>query len=323
MIKMRPFGRTGRSVSELAVGGGYVGGILIHGDDDTRRKLIRSALDAGINWIDTAADYGAGQSEEAIGWLLGELGEDERPHVSTKVRLNTARLDDVQGQIEASLTASLERLKMQRVTLFQLHNPLGEGGLSLQRVLAPGGVADSFELLRDQGLFDHIGFTAVGDPAACRGLIESGRFDSAQIYYNLLNPSAGHEVGRNWSTIDFDSLIDRAAENGVAVMNIRTFAGGALAAAEPHGREVPLTPNAEVALEAERARKLFASLGAAESEWASLAVRFGLNNAHVSCVVLGLAEQRHLDTALAAAAQGPLSDQQLAQAALLWQSDFA
>ena len=86
MINMRPFGRTGLSVSELAVGGGYVGGILIHGDDDTRRKLIRSALDAGINWIDTAADYGAGQSEQAIGWLLGELPKDERPHVSTNDR---------------------------------------------------------------------------------------------------------------------------------------------------------------------------------------------------------------------------------------------
>ena len=55
-----------------------MGGILIDADDDTRRAAIRVAIDGGINWIDTAAAYGSGQSEEAIGWLLRELDETER-----------------------------------------------------------------------------------------------------------------------------------------------------------------------------------------------------------------------------------------------------
>ena len=79
MLKRRPFGNTGLQVSELILGAGYVGGIVIHADDETRRTLMRRLLEAGINWIDTAESYGQGASEEALGWLLAELPEDDRP----------------------------------------------------------------------------------------------------------------------------------------------------------------------------------------------------------------------------------------------------
>ena len=75
-MKYRKFGRTGLEVSEVVFGGGKVGGILIDADDGTRRKAIRRALDAGINWIDTAALYGEGRSERALGWLLGEIDDE-------------------------------------------------------------------------------------------------------------------------------------------------------------------------------------------------------------------------------------------------------
>ena len=63
------------------------------------------AFDGGVNWIDTAPMYGQGKSEEAIGWLLKEV--QESPTVSTKVNLDTTRLDDIAGQVEESLTNSL------------------------------------------------------------------------------------------------------------------------------------------------------------------------------------------------------------------------
>jgi aryl-alcohol dehydrogenase-like predicted oxidoreductase len=50
-VKHRRFGCTGIDISELVFGGGFVGGILIDADDDTRREAIRRALDAGVNWI--------------------------------------------------------------------------------------------------------------------------------------------------------------------------------------------------------------------------------------------------------------------------------
>ena len=72
-MRYRIFGRTGLEVSELVFGGGWVGGLLIHQDDVTKLKTLRRAMDAGINWIDTAPLYGKGQSEQALGWLLKEI----------------------------------------------------------------------------------------------------------------------------------------------------------------------------------------------------------------------------------------------------------
>jgi len=311
-MRTRPFGRTGLEVSEIVFGGGYVGGILLHADDDTRRAVIRRAVEAGINWIDTAASYGDGRSEQALGWLLAELPAERRPHVSTKFSVAPGSQGEVAAQIERSLEQSLRRLRLERVTLYQLHNRIGEDDLPLDMVLRSGGVCDVLDRLKDRGVIAAAGFTALGDPAACLELATSGRMQSAQVYYNLLNPSAGHPVPEDWPTTDFRRLIDVCAEADVAVMNIRTFAGGVLASPERHGREVPVTPNAAFETEQRRAEMVRASLGEAYGSPARTAVRFGLANPGVSCVVIGLAEPAHLEEALAAAEMGPLPDTAIA-----------
>ncbi len=323
MLKRRPFGNTGLEISELVLGAGYVGGIVIHADDHTRRALICRILEAGINWIDTAESYGDGASEEALGWLLGELPKDEVPYLSTKFRLDAGRLDDISGQIEASLTGSLKRLGMDRVDLYQLHNPLGRDGFDVSHVLGAGGVCDCLDKLKAQGLFDHIGFTALGDPGQCKQLIASGRVAAAQVYYNLLNPSAGRAVRGAWSTSDFENLIAACQAADVAVMNIRIFAGGALVSPVPHGREAPITRNSDLAIEHARTEKLFAALGPDQGSRAQAAVRFGLAHPGISGVVLGLAELSHLEEALAAAAMGPLPDDVIARLQPVWDGDFA
>src|SRR4029450_6520525 len=96
-------GRTGLEISELAFGGGVTGGILIKGDETTRITALTRAVKAGINWIDTAALYGDGASEEAIGRHLEALSP--RPHISTKVRVERRDLFDLRGSIERRLTA--------------------------------------------------------------------------------------------------------------------------------------------------------------------------------------------------------------------------
>jgi L-galactose dehydrogenase/L-glyceraldehyde 3-phosphate reductase len=62
--------------------------------------------------------------------------------------------------------------------------------LTPAQVLGRGGVADTFDRLRQQGLVRAVGLTVAGDSNACRKVIESGRFDTAQVYYNAINPSA-------------------------------------------------------------------------------------------------------------------------------------
>ena len=73
-MKHRSYGSTGIRVSEIIFGAGAVGGILVYKDDATKREAIRRAFAGGINWVDTAAAYGSGKSEEALGWLLPESG---------------------------------------------------------------------------------------------------------------------------------------------------------------------------------------------------------------------------------------------------------
>ena len=63
-MKYRKFGSTGIDISEIVFGAGAVGGVVFQTDRDTRIEAVRRGLEYGINWIDTAASYGDGQSEE-------------------------------------------------------------------------------------------------------------------------------------------------------------------------------------------------------------------------------------------------------------------
>jgi D-threo-aldose 1-dehydrogenase len=307
-MKTRRFGRTGLEVSEMVFGGGFVGGIIIHGDDDTKRAAIRRALDAGVNWIDTAPLYGQGQSEEALGWLLAEIDDD--PYLSTKVGLDLDHLDDIAGQVERSMAESLRRLGRQSVDLLQLHNAIGpetgDGQIGIDRVLGPGGAADALDRMRDQGLTRFTGITALGKADACRAAITSGRFDSAQVYHNLLNPSAAQTMPAAWTGHDFSGLVAACAETDVAVMNIRVFAAGVIPTDARHGREIVVTDDSDVAVEEKRARAVFDVLGSEFGTRGQTAIRHSLANPDIACVIVGLAELNHIDEAVQGFAAGPL-----------------
>jgi len=332
-MRKRRFGRTGLEISELVLGGGIVGGILILKDEATRLEALERAVGGGINWIDTAASYGNGVSETTIGRYLPELSP--RPMISTKARLEPADLADIPGALTRALEASLTRLKLERVELLQLHNALSEkpsgalsekpsgGKLSLAHVLDPGGVADAMDRLKAQGLIRAAGFTALGETQACLRVIESGRFESAQVYYNLLNPSAAWaRAPAGWSAQDFSGLLAACRRHDVAVMNIRSFAGGVLTGAAPHGREVSITSGADPASEASRARAVMALLGTSYGSPAQTALRFSLTRPDLACVVVGIHELAHLDEALAAVSLGPLPEAAITALDALWRRDF-
>ena len=323
-MQYRKFGKTGLEVSNLIFGAGNVGGILINSDDATKRTAIRTALDGGINWIDTASRYGDGVSEKSLGWLLAEI--DDTPFVSTKFNLDTDRLDDIAGQIEESLRGSLERLGRESVDLLQLHNRIGPGVegrmIGVEHILGAGGVAEALERLRDKGLFRFMGITALGDTACCREVIESGRFDSAQVYYNLLNPSAGRPVPAGWKAQNFDKLIDVCHDNGVAVIVIRPFAAGVIATDQRTGRESILTTGTDLASEERQARAVFDTLGDAYGTRAQTALRFVLANPKIACIDVGVGALSHIGEALGAVDLGPLPDDALARLDALYASNF-
>jgi D-threo-aldose 1-dehydrogenase len=323
-MKHRTFGRSGIKVSEIIFGGGNVGGILILKDDATKREAIRRAIAGGINWIDTAAQYGNGKSEQALGWLLPEAGAT--PYLSTKFNLDVENLKDIPAQIEERLMASLARLKRKSVDLLQLHNRIGArpGGrvMTVEQILGKNGVADGLERLREGGLIRYMGITGIGEAASVCEVIASGRFDSAQVYYNLLNPSAGRKMPEAWTGHDFTGIIDACREHGVAVMAIRIFGAGIIATDERTGRESILTANTTAAEEERKTRAVFEAIGADQGTRGQVALRFVLSNPDVSCAIIGSAELHHVDEALAAAEMGPLPAEVLRRLDALYRSDF-
>ena len=323
-MKQRTFGRTGIQVSEVIFGAGAVGGIVIHKDDATKREAIRRALTGGINWIDTAAQYGNGKSEEALGWLIPESGAT--PYLSTKFGLDVENLNDIPAQIEERFRASLARLKRSSVDLLQLHNRIGPrpGGrvMTVERILGKDGVADGLERLKAKGLIRHMGITAIGEAASVCEVIRSGRFDSAQVYYNLLNPSAGRGMPAAWTGQNLGGIIAACRENSVAVMAIRIFAAGVIATDERTGRESVLIADTSVAEDERKTKAVFDAIGAGHGTRAQVALRFVLSNPDVSCAIIGSAELDHIDEALQAQQMGPLPPDVLARLDELYKTDF-
>jgi L-galactose dehydrogenase/L-glyceraldehyde 3-phosphate reductase len=324
-MKHRTIGRSGLQVSEVVFGGGNVGGIIIHQDDATKREAIRRAFAAGINWVDTAAQYGNGKSEEALGWLLPESGS--KPYLSTKFSLDPQQLDDIPGQIEQRLRQSLARLERDSVDLLQLHNRIGSqpGGriLTVEQVLGKNGVADGLDRLREKGLIRYQGITALGETPAVIEVIRSGRFDSAQVYYNLLNPSAGRAtMPAAWTGQNLCGIVAACRSQHMGTLAIRIFAAGVIATDERHGRESVLTSDTSLAEEERKAKAVFAAIGPEHGTRAQVALRFVLSNPDLSCAIIGSAELRHIDEALAAQAMGPLPADVLAKLEALYASDF-
>ena len=324
-MKLRRFGRTNLEVSELAFGGGRSGGILINADDETRRAAVRRALDLGINWFDTAPQYGEGKSEEALGWLLAEV--PETPFVSTKVRIDITKKESLASQVERSVTESLGRLKLDRVDLLQIHSLIMPEALgrtiSADHVLRDGGMADAMEKIRGQGMAEFLGLTALGNNKATIEVIQSGRFDAAQVYYNLINPSsAWTRAISDWSSYDGNGIMAACNEQDMAVMAIRIFAASYLATSVRTGRESILTLNTTADREARSAKAVFVALGDEFGTRAQMAVRFALSNQTVSTAIVGLSDGAHLDEAAAGADKGPLSGKAMEKLDHLYRTGF-
>src|SRR5438270_5209180 len=93
-MEMRSFGRTGMQVSILGFGCGAVGGLMVRGDPADQERTIARALDAGVNYFDTAVQYGDGASEHNLGRVLKQL-KPTAAIIGTKVRLRPPELNRV------------------------------------------------------------------------------------------------------------------------------------------------------------------------------------------------------------------------------------
>src|SRR5207342_424791 len=121
-MEKRVFGRSGMRLSILGFGCGAVGGLMVRGDPADQERTIARALAAGVNYFDTAVQYGDGESEVNLGRVLKKLNP-ANVVVGTKVRLPHGDLGRVADAVTMSLEGSLARLGLDRVDIFHLHNP--------------------------------------------------------------------------------------------------------------------------------------------------------------------------------------------------------
>ena len=188
-----------------------------------RDRAVAWARDNGINHFDTAPSYGNTASESNLGRALGKNRSEVI--VSTKVGFSKDDLTDIQSAAQKSLEGSLKRLRQDYVDIFQLHNTLDDAGasdsISVQQVI--NEVLPAFIKLRDKGLVRYLGFTAKVNTEALHSIVKTGQFDSSQVFYNLLTPSAGEEVPIDYTFLYFVILIELLYSYEIVTIGFRIF----------------------------------------------------------------------------------------------------
>src|SRR5262245_54057123 len=321
-MQRRRLGRTGLTTSVLGYGAGAVGGLMVRGSAADQERAIARAIELGINYIDTAPSYGAGESERNLGRVLGKLKPDIV--LGTKVRLPPGLgRADLGAAIAASMDESLRRLGRDHVDLFQLHNSItaAGGGATLAPEVVLDDVRAAFERLRQQGKTRFIGITANGETAALHQVIDARAFDTAQVVYNMLNPTAGGAPPAGMPGQDYGRLMEHTQAADMGVIGIRALAGGALSGSEerhPVGIPAvdPIGSGPSYAADAARARQFEALVGEGHADsLIALALRFVIASPLMTTMLVGTSTLDELETAARAVAAGPLSAEALQRVA--------
>jgi aryl-alcohol dehydrogenase-like predicted oxidoreductase len=188
-------GRTDLEITRVGFGAWAVGGGGWEfgwgpQEDDQSIAAIHRALAQGVNWIDTAAAYGFGRSEQVVGRALEGLAVDERPYVFTKCSLlegpgrrvvHSLKRDSVLREAEASL----QRLRIDAIDLYQIHWPIPDEDIE------EGWSA--LAQLKDEGLVRHIGVSNF-DAAQLRRIQQIAPVETLQPQYSLIERDAEPEI---------------------------------------------------------------------------------------------------------------------------------
>lgn len=203
-MERRRLGRLGHPSSVLIYGGAALADVT----QDVADASIELALEAGINHFDTAADYG--ESELRLGPWMSRIRD--RIFLATKTGATTA--------VEAyeSIRRSLERLRVDRVDLIQLHSV---GDLEdLDRRTGPGGALEGAVRARDEGLAGAIGITGhgMGAPAVHREALRRFPFET------VLTPYSYRLTRYPRYARDFDALVEEVVRQDAGLMIIKATA---------------------------------------------------------------------------------------------------
>lgn len=274
-------GKTGVEVTQLGYGSMGLRGPKTWGvrvvDEQAADEFLNSVLDAGINFIDTAPDYGV--SEQRIGDYLSDRRGDY--FLATKCGCAYIQHDEhievkhewKQDVVVRNVETSLGRLKTDRIDLLQFHG--GEA-----QTLQKAGLIDQLLALKEQGVIRFVGVSSSIPNLA--GMIDLGVFDTFQVPYSCLAPQ-------------HNGLITRAAETGAGII-IR----GGLAQGGPEA-EIQRPALNDVWSQANLDEVLPVGMKRAE-----LILRYTLSHPQCHTAIVGTCNPNHLKENLVAATAGPL-----------------
>ncbi len=221
-MQYRTLGKTGISVSTLGIGmmrlpmmGGMQGGTRVKGeiDEEASVRMLRRALELGINYIDTAYNYMSGQSEFIVGRAL-EGGLRDKAVIATK---SPVWQIDEPGDFDRMLEEQLRRLKTDSIDLYLLH---GLDAAYWQERVLKYGVLDRLQKVRDEGKIRHIGFSFHDDLDTFKMIVDGfDGWEFCQIQLNYLDTE--YQAGV--------SGLRYAAERGLGAVIMEPLRGGYLA----------------------------------------------------------------------------------------------
>ena len=218
-LQTRPLGNTGLLVSPLCAGCAPLGdmpetfGFSVA--KEQAHETLRAVFESTINFLDTAASYGDGESEARIGEVLRELGGVPPGYVvATKADRDLSTGDFSGEQMRRSVERSLRLLGLDRLPLVYLHDP---EHAAYEHIMSPGGAVEVLVALKEERIIEHLG-VAGGPIDLMVRYIETGLFEAAITHnrYTLINRSA-------------TPLLDRGAELSVPVLNAAPYGSGILA----------------------------------------------------------------------------------------------
>jgi predicted aldo/keto reductase-like oxidoreductase len=206
----RTMGRSGEKVSLLGLGGYHIG---MQPTEQESIRLVRTAIDHGVTFMDNCWDYNDGASEVRMGKALQD-------GYRKKVFLMTKTDAQVKGAWEKQLHESMQRLQTDVIDLIQFHEVIRMG--DPDRIFGPGGAFEAALAARKAGKVRYIGFTGHKDPDIHLKMLETGfkhgfTFDAVQMPLNVLDPHY-HSFA--------EKVVPVCVKHGIGVLGMKPLANG-------------------------------------------------------------------------------------------------
>jgi D-threo-aldose 1-dehydrogenase len=284
---VRTLGSTGLQVTAVCVGGGPLGSMPEAFGYDVPRdeavSLVEAVLASPIRVLDTSNGYSNGESERRIGLGIARFG-GLPPDVLVVTKVDPRDGDFSGRRVRESVRESRERLDIDTLPLVHLHDP---EFYDWDDLTSPGGAVDTLVRLREEGIITHIG-VAGGDTGVLSRYLDLGVFEAVLVHNRLTVVDRSAE-----------ELVERAAAQGLGVINAAVYGGGILANPWGGSTQYGYREASPATLEAVRGMaELCRRWG---TDLATAALQFSLRDPRVHVTVVGISKRRRLDGLLEAA----------------------